>query len=65
MGLKNEYHGLVSVANNALLPFGSTYLREAFSSAMTAIKTRYQNKLNLCKNQTLEITVSQSVKPRL
>uniref|UniRef100_K7FR34 DUF4371 domain-containing protein n=1 Tax=Pelodiscus sinensis TaxID=13735 RepID=K7FR34_PELSI len=47
MGLKNEYPDLVSAANNALLPFGS----------MTAIKTKYRNKLNL--EPDLQIAVSQ------
>ncbi|KAG6925167.1 zinc finger BED-type containing 5 [Chelydra serpentina] len=47
MGLKNEYHDLVSTVNDALLPFGSTYLCEVFFSALTAIKTKYRNKLNL------------------
>uniref|UniRef100_K7F2Y8 DUF4371 domain-containing protein n=1 Tax=Pelodiscus sinensis TaxID=13735 RepID=K7F2Y8_PELSI len=46
MGLKNEYYDLVSAANDALLPFGSTYCVVSFSS-MTAIKTKYLNKLNL------------------
>ncbi|KAG6921210.1 zinc finger BED-type containing 9 [Chelydra serpentina] len=62
MGLKNEYHDLVSTANDALFPFGSTYLCEVSFSAMTAIKTKYQNKLNL--DPDLRIAVSQNVKPR-
>ncbi|KAG6934016.1 hypothetical protein G0U57_017958 [Chelydra serpentina] len=41
MGLKNECHDLVSTANDALIPFGSTYLCEVSFSALTAIKTKY------------------------
>lgn len=62
MGLENGYHTLVSTANKTLLPFGSTYLCERSFSAMTAIKTKYWNKLNL--EQDLEIAILQNVKLR-
>uniref|UniRef100_K7GJS8 DUF4371 domain-containing protein n=1 Tax=Pelodiscus sinensis TaxID=13735 RepID=K7GJS8_PELSI len=41
MRLKNKYRDLVSAANDALLPFGSTYLCEVSFLAITAIKTKY------------------------
>ena len=48
MGLKKYYHDVVSTANNAFLAFGAMYLCEiSFSAVTTAIKTKYQNKLNI------------------
>lgn len=61
MGLKTEYPNLVSTATDALLPFGSTYLCEVSFSAMTGIKSKYRNKLNL--EPDLRIAVSESIKP--
>lgn len=46
MGLTNEYHDLVRAANTRLLPFGFMCLCEISFSAMTAFKTKCQNKLN-------------------
>jgi len=46
MGMKNEHEDLASAASDAL-SFRCTYLCKLSFQAMTAIKTKYQNKLNL------------------
>lgn len=58
--MKKEYRDLVSAASDAL-SFGCTNLCKLCFPAMTAVKTKYWNKLNL--ESDLQITVLQSVKP--
>lgn len=61
MGLKTEFPNLVDTATNALLPFGSTCLCEVAFSAMTTIKTKFRNKLQL--EPDLRIALTEDIKP--
>ncbi|KAK1904680.1 SCAN domain containing protein 3 [Dissostichus eleginoides] len=61
-GVEKEYPELGKHALNELLPFGSTYLCEVTFSAMTHIKTKHRNRLNLENNL---ITAVATISPRL
>ena len=45
--VEREYHELGKCALNELLPFGSTYMCEVTFSALTHIKTKQRNRLNV------------------
>lgn len=60
--ISNEYTGLFERAVNVLLPFTTTYLCESGFSAMTAMKTKYRNRLNV--SDDLRLCLSQ-IKPRI
>ena len=59
--VKGEYKELSEIAMSALLPFGSTYLCEVSFSAMSLIKTKHRNRLNV---QNDLIIVVSDIEPR-
>ncbi|KAJ4931123.1 hypothetical protein JOQ06_025422 [Pogonophryne albipinna] len=61
-GVEKEYPELGKHALNELLPFGSKYLCEVTFSAMTHIKTKHRNRLNLENNL---VTAVATISPRL
>ncbi|XP_025413392.1 protein FAM200A-like [Sipha flava] len=52
----SEYEVLSEKALGVLLPFPSTYLCESGFSAVTATKTKYQNRLNVTPTLRLLLT---------
>ena len=59
-----EHPDLGKMALEKLLPFGSTYLCEASFSALSVIKSKQRNKLNVNLEQSL-ITAVASISPRM
>ncbi|XP_045105664.1 uncharacterized protein LOC123501141 [Portunus trituberculatus] len=60
--VKKEQPDLGKIAFEKLLPFGSTYLCEASLSAISVIKSKHRNKLNVNLKQSLIIAVD-SIQP--
>ncbi|XP_047480177.1 SCAN domain-containing protein 3-like [Penaeus chinensis] len=62
--VKKEHPDLGKLALEKLLPFGSTYLSEVSFFAMSVIKSKQRNKLNVNLEQSL-ITAVASIQPRM
>jgi len=59
--MKNEYANLHEIAMRFLLCFSTTYLRETACSAVTVLKTKQRNRLQLSVCLRLAVT---SIHPR-
>ena len=62
INVRQEYPELYKLAMTCLTPFASTYRCESGFSAMTIIKNKIRNRLNVCSS--LRIALS-DIKPRI